>query len=53
MPNYKRNKSSVETELNLRVVGKRLKEDLCVSIECFVGVVFLLNRVFLFRLGPK
>ena len=36
----------VKTELYLRVLGKRFKEDLCVSIECLLGFVFFLNLVF-------
>lgn len=30
----------VKSELYLRVLGKRFKEDLCVSIECLLGFVF-------------
>ena len=36
----------VKTELYLRVLGKRFKDDLCVSIECLLGFVFFLNWVF-------
>ena len=43
----------VKTELYLRVLGKRFKDDLCVSIECLLGFVFFLNWVFFSDLGPK
>ena len=36
----------VKTELYLKVLGKRFKEDLCVSIECLLGFVSFLNWVF-------
>ena len=41
----------VKTELYLRVLGKRFKDDLCVSIECLLGFVFFLNWVFFSDLG--
>ena len=34
----------VKTELYLKVLGKRFKEDLCVSIECLLGFVFFLIK---------
>ena len=43
----------VKTELYLRVLGKRFKDDLCVSIECLLGFVFFLSWVFFSDLGPK
>ena len=43
----------VKTELYLKVLGKRFKEDLCVSIECLLGFVSFLNWVFFSDLGPK
>ena len=41
----------VKSELYLRVLGKRFKEDLCVSIECLLGFVFSETGSF-FRFGP-
>ena len=36
----------VKTELYLKVLGKRFKEVLCVSIECLLGFVSFLNWIF-------
>ena len=52
MPRYTTNKSSVKTELYLRVLGKRFKEDLHVSIKYLV-FVFPLNWVLFSRFGPQ
>jgi len=43
----------VKTELYLRVLGKRFKEDLCVSTECFLGFCFFLKLGLFSDLGPK
>ena len=38
MPNYTRSKSSVETELYLRVFGKKLRNIICFSLR--LGLIF-------------
>lgn len=43
----------VKSELYLRVLGKRFKEDLCVSIECLLGFCFFLKLGLFSDLGPK
>ena len=38
MPNYTRSESSAETELYLRVFGKKLRNIICFSVEFLVSV---------------
>ena len=52
MLSYTRNKSSVKSGLYLRVLGKRLKENFCLSTE-FLDFIFPLNRVSFSGLGLK